>query len=241
MPYHLANPQDVEYCSIITEVAQEGCDKIKVMINRRALYWTVSALTVFVVGAGGLAWQQGLRGSLGIYELFPLLGMLAWLLMWMHYVGGSVKRYFGLSKDTKILKRYFDVTSAIVLALILLHPGLLYVGLFKDGLGLPPISAFLVYYQLTARVALVLGSISLTVFLLFELRRWFREKSWWRYIEWANVIAMFLIFVHAVLIGGELYPGWFTALWVIFGLLLVLSITYNWLFDKNKLRNASKI
>ena len=210
------------------------------MTNRHALHLTVSTLTVFVVGLAVLAWLQGLHGKIGVYELFPLLGILAWVLMWMHYVGGSLKRYLGLAKDMQILKRYFDITSAIVLALILLHPGLLYVGLYADGMGLPPFSAFLVYEHLTMRVALVLGSISLTIFLLFELRRWFKGKSWWRYIEWANILAMFLIFVHALMIGGELYAGWFMAVWVLLGLFLVLSMVYNWLYDKISLKKKER-
>jgi hypothetical protein len=138
-----------------------------------------------------------------------------------------------LAQDKTILKNYFSITGVVVLALILLHPGLLYIGLFNDGLGLPPYSAFAVYQTASMRIALVLGSIALTAFLLFELGRWFRHKGWWRYIEGANIAAMGLIFVHGLLIGGGL-SGWFRVVWILLGVLLALSIVYNWRYDKQQ-------
>ena len=79
----------------------------------------------------------------------------------------------------------------------------------------------------------MLGSIALTAFLLFELGRWFRHKGWWRYIEGANIAAMGLIFVHGLLIGGGL-SGWFRVVWILLGVLLALSIVYNWRYDKQQ-------
>jgi len=199
--------------------------------NRRAFYVVISLLASMVLGVGAVAWLQGLRGEIGIYKLFPLLGILAWLLMWTHYVGGSLKRYLGLANDRSVMQHYAAVTGYIVLCLILLHPGLLYIGLFRDGLGLPPYSAFEAYQTIGMRVGLVLGSVGLMVFLLFELGRWFRHKGWWRYIEWANIAAMGIIFMHGLLIGGGI-TGWFRIVWIALGVILVATIAYNWYYDK---------
>ena len=49
------------------------------MTNRRAFYVVISLLASMVLGVGAVAWLQGLRGEIGIYKLFPLLGILAWL------------------------------------------------------------------------------------------------------------------------------------------------------------------
>lgn len=199
------------------------------MTNRNALYTTAGALTSIVIGVAIVAWLQGIHGKVGVYELFPLLGVVAWLLMWTHYVNGSLKRYLGLAKNEILLRGYGRVTGYIVLCLLLLHPGLLYIGLYGDGLGLPPYSAFEVYQTVGMRIALVMGSVALTAFLLFELGRWFRHKGWWRFIEWANVAAMGLIFVHGLLIGSFL--GWFRVVWVLLGVILVAAIAYNWYYD----------
>ena len=201
------------------------------MTNRRAFYVVISLLASMVLGVGAVAWLQGLRGEIGIYKLFPLLGILAWLLMWTHYVGGSLKRYLGLANDRSVMQHYAAVTGYIVLCLILLHPGLLYIGLFRDGLGLPPYSAFEAYQTIGMRVGVVLGSVGLMVVLLFELGRWFRHKGWWRYIEWANIAAMGIIFMHGLLIGGGI-TGWFRIVWIALGVILVATIAYNWYYDK---------
>lgn len=204
------------------------------MNTRSTLYLATGALTILVLGISFLAWFQGLHGEQGKYWLFPLFGLMAFGLMWMHYVSGSLKRYLGLGSDEKVLKQYFQLTSLAVLALILLHPALLYIGLFQDGYGVPPLSSFQAYTATAKRLALVLGVVSLTAFLLFELGRWFRDKKWWKYIEYASSIAMVLIFVHALLIGGELLPGWFRFVWIFIGWILVMSIGYNYWYDHKR-------
>ncbi len=201
------------------------------MTNKTALFIAIGVLTSVVIGLAALAWVQGVRGELTPYVLFPLLGIVAWVLMWMHYVSGSLKRYLGLDGNDTLLRGYAKVTGYIVLCLLLLHPGLLYIALYNDGLGLPPYSAFAVYQTLGMRIALILGSVALTAFLLFELGRWFRHKGWWRYIEWANVAAMGLIFIHGLLIGGGI-TGWFRVVWVALGLALVAAVAYNWYYDR---------
>ena len=203
-------------------------------MNRSTLYLATGVLTTLILAVAFLAWFQGLHGEMNKYTLFPLLGLTAFSLMWMHYISGSLKRYLGLASDEKLLSRYFKITSIVVLALILLHPGLLYIGLFQDGYGVPPISAWEAYSTTGARIGLLLGSVSLTAFLLFELGRWFRRKKWWKYIEYASVGAMIFIFVHALILGGELLPGWFRFVWVLIGWVLVMSIVYNYWYDRKR-------
>lgn len=198
----------------------------------RKFYVVIGVLTAAVLGLVLAAWLSGLHGRIGIYDLFPILGLMAWSLMWLHYVSGSVKRYAGLAGDHTILRRYFQVTSLIVLVLILLHPALLYVGLYSDGLGLPPLSGFAVYTTVLMRVALVLGYLGLGAFLLFEFARRFRDRPWWRYVEYTSIVAMFVIFVHALILGGEL-AGWYRPVWLLSGVILVLSQVYNHWYDKH--------
>ena len=208
--------------------------------NRLTLYIATAVLTTIILGLSFIAWLQGVGGNVGRYELFPLFGLLAFGLMWMHYVSGSLKRYVGLARDKAVLHTYFTITSIIVLGLILLHPGLLYTGLYTDGFGLPPLSSFEVYPSAGARVALLLGSISLTIFLLFELRRWFGERKWWKYVIYANGAAMIMIFTHALIIGGELMNGWFRFAWISFGWILILSMIYNYWYDHKRRIHGTK-
>lgn len=45
---------------------------------------------------------------------------------------------------------------------------------------------------------------------------------------------MIFIFVHALLLGGELLPGWFRFVWIFVGWILVMSIVYNYWYDHKR-------
>lgn len=196
--------------------------------------WALVALTLVL---GVVAWsQQRLAdGELGRYELYPLLGLIAFSLMWTHYVVGAVRRWFGVRKQ--VLRAYSFVTSWLVLACLLLHPALLAYELWHDGLGLPPFSIVSVYASGLMPIAIITGSVSLTAFLAYELHRWFRDASWWKYVEIASIAAMIAIFWHGLQLGGEV-SGWYLAIWVMYAITFVAAIVYNHNYDKGTRREA---
>jgi len=192
------------------------------------------------IGTGALVALAVLRwtqvrltdGELGSYELFPLFGLLAFIFMWTHFVSGAVRRLVGAAPGT--LRTFFSVTSWLVLAFILLHPGIFVFALWADGLGLPPASYLSVYVDLGARIALLFGSFGLVAFLAYELRRRYKKATWWRFVEYANVAAMFAIFFHALTLGGEVASGWFRVVWIVYGITLVAAIGYNYYYSHKK-------
>ena len=174
-----------------------------------------------------IAWcQVRLTGrELTPYDFFPVLGLSAFGLMWTHFTTGTVRRILKLPPST--LKTYFSITSWLVLVLILLHPGIFLTSLWRDGFGLPPFSYWAVYTDLASRTALFLGSLSLLAFLTYEFRRKFKAKTWWRYVGYANIAAMFAILYHGFTLGGELDLGWFQIVWLFYTITLVASVVYN--------------
>lgn len=166
--------------------------------------------------------------SLTAYDYFPLFGITAFSLMWTHYATGSLRRLLCISKQTN--KLYSTVSSITVLALILLHPGILVAQLYKDGFGLPPMSYLTVYAE--SKLVIGLGTISLIIFLLFELKRRFNQKKWWRYVEGAQVLAMVMIFFHGLTLGRELTVPWFQAVWYVYGVSFICFVGYNYWQDK---------
>ncbi|MEK7603359.1 MAG: hypothetical protein AAB459_03905 [Patescibacteria group bacterium] len=186
-------------------------------------------LAFLVTGLAFVAWGQSYRwrlGDLGILQIFPLLGLMAFSLMWAHYMTSFVRLQMGIQR--KILKTYLEVTSFIVLVCLVLHPGLLIYKLWQNGLGLPPASYFN-YVGKELAPAVALGSISLMIFLAYELRRKFVKSSWWKYVVWANGTAMIAIFVHGLRLGGQLMSGWYRFIWLIYGVLLVSLFVYQFL------------
>lgn len=205
-------------------------------MNQKGLEATNWTIAVTVVTLAITAWLPRADNGFSLYVIFPLLGILAFSLMWTHYISGALKRYFEVEETSAY--HYFKVTSWIVLFLILLHPGIFTLQLWLDGLGLPPSSYYTVYPDLASRIAITIGTISLLAFLTFELRRKFQAKSWWKYIEYLNVAAMFGIFYHGLTLGGELMTGWFLALWWIYGTSLAVAIAYTYIYDYRKERNV---
>lgn len=204
----------------------------------RKLQLTAWLATLGLVGVS-LAHWAAVRlsdGELGRYELYPLLGLIAFTLMWLHYTLGPVKRWFKAS-DTS-LTSYFTITSWVVLVLILLHPALFMYTLWADGLGYPPNSYLGLYPELLSRIALLLGSISLIAFLAFEFHRIFKNRPWWRFVEYANIAAMFAILYHGFTLGGELDTPWFQALWGLYAVTLAATIIYEYVLKRKESTHA---
>jgi hypothetical protein len=191
----------------------------------------------WVLGAGVIAvaitaWSEvRLTGrELTAYDFFPVLGLSAFGLMWTHYVTGALRRI--LKQPPSTLRVYFAVTSWIVLALILLHPGIFVTKLWLDGLGLPPVSYLTLYQDTFMRIALLLGTLSLLTFLAFELRRKYSKASWWKYVEYANVAAMFAILYHGFTLGQELSLSWLRGVWLFYTVTLAATVVYNEIYKR---------
>ena len=155
------------------------------------------------------------------YLFFPLLGILAFSLMWTHYISGTVREMVGL--ESEVLKPYFRLTGYGVLALICLHPGLLIYQRFRDGAGLPP-GSYESYVAPGLGWITLLGTTCLLVFLAFELHRWYGKRPWFRYVRDASDFAMLGIVYHGLRLGSNLQQGWFHYVWWFYALTLSLVL-----------------
>lgn len=190
--------------------------------------WSLGASVVLLAL---IVWLQGLNGRLGnlsVYQIFPLLGLVAFSLMWTHYFTGAIRQLVGA--DKQVLARYFEVTSFIVLLAIVLHPGLLIYQLWADGFGLPPGSIYENYVTPSLKWAVTLGPVSLAIFLAYELRRKFNQAKWWKFVNYAQIAAMSAIFVHALKLGTHL-QDWYLAIWWFYGATLAAAIIYQALYS----------
>lgn len=191
----------------------------------QALAWGTSVgAVVLAVYAWGVSYEWQLAG-LSNYQLFPLFGLVAFSLMWGHYVMAATRMHFKIDKT--VLKNYFEITSMAVLAAILLHPGLLAWQLWRDGLGLPPGSE-LNYVSENMKASVILGMTALALFLVYELRRVYDQKSWWKYVQYASDAAIMLIVIHSLRLGTHLQTGWFKTVWFFYSITLVGALIYTY-------------
>jgi len=189
----------------------------------RVFVWS---LTTATVALAVLAWGEGVHWQIfpiSTLGLFPLFGLTAFSIMWSQYMASAGRQLLKL--NSAVLKRYYDITGYIVLIAILLHPGLLTWQLWRNGGGLPPGSE-LSYVLPSLKAFIILGMINLIILLLFELRRVFASRHWWRYMTYLVDIVMLSIFVHAFRLGSQIQSGWFRAVWLFYGASLIICLAY---------------
>ncbi len=191
--------------------------------------WSIAAIVVLLAVIVWAMTRIYPGENLTLFDIFPLFGLLAFSLMWTHFISGALRRGWKVTQSGKN-DLYMTVSMGMVLVLIVLHPGLLWYELWREGFGLPPASYLRVYDSQV--FAALLGSVSLLIFLAFELRRWFKKEHWWKYIECAQVAAMIAIFFHALSLGGELSVGWYRVVWCVYAIVLIGATGYNYWYDK---------
>lgn len=183
------------------------------------VYWFV-VLVAIVAWGSGFAWDFS---NLNAYLFFPLLGLLAWSIMWTHYFLGFLSHY---SKAFKMSKFYKDMTGYKVLALILLHPGLLAFAQWQSGQGFPP-SSYIKYVGSAMMLSIIFAEIALVTFLSFDVFRRIKNRPViqrnWRWVSLSQMVAMALIFMHSLKLGQNLQAGWFRYYWILLGILLIPS------------------
>jgi hypothetical protein len=197
-------------------------------MSNKQLQFTAWGLSLVPLVLAVITWGNGFQWqfeNFSTYQLFPLFGLLAFSLMWSHYMASMLRK---MSKaDSTALGTYFETTSSAVLAAILLHPGLLLWQLWRDGFGLPPGSTKL-YVGSALYIWTWVGLTAWLLFMAYELRRWYSKRPWWKYVQYMSDLAMFLILLHALQLGSNLQDGWFRGVWYFYGVTLAVSLVYNY-------------
>lgn len=178
---------------------------------------SISVLLPTIAWGSNVNWQID---SLTAYQWFPLLGLLAWMIMATHYFTSALRVVYPYLQKPRY---YSKSTSYVVLACILLHPGLLAYSEWRNTNVLPP-ESFVNYVGESLVLASMFGSIALTLFLLYEVvdrlkHKKALQKNWWL-VSISQTLAMVLIFIHALRLGGEM-QGWFLIVWVVYGVALL--------------------
>jgi hypothetical protein len=181
---------------------------------------TAISLTLITTLAAIYAWWPKWSNITNVYILFPLFGLLAFSIMWCHYVMGALLR---VRKDPTKLARYFRYTGYIVLACLLLHPGLLIYKLWSELGTLPP-NSYVQYVGEASKLAVIFGSVGLLCFLLYETKHWLSKSFIWAYVVALSDVAMILIFIHGLRLGSLMHHSWYRYVWIFYGIVLIACI-----------------
>ncbi|MFT4532155.1 MAG: hypothetical protein ACI9T8_000166, partial [Candidatus Saccharimonadales bacterium] len=184
-------------------------------IMKKSLYYLYAAQLLFI-SPSILYWLDGRDYSLsdlGIYGFFPLLGLVAFTMMWFHLMVAGLKHRRPEMFD---YKTFYRRTSNIVLALIVLHPLLL---IYKS------VDLGVLYFDYAGEVGkpfIAFGTLAFLTFMIYEVVERLRErpaiKNNWAYVVAMNRIGFILIFAHGLQLGQHLQSGPLKVLWLFFGL-----------------------
>lgn len=195
-------------------------------MNKRHVLLFAWILTIVVAILAVIAWAQSLVvpiDKLTIYDVFTVFGIVAFSIMWAHYMVSAAARYYEIQKP--VLARYYSWSALVVLGALLLHPVLLMWQLWRDGVGLP-----IDYVAPDMRLFLILGQIAFFLFIAYEFHRKYENRNWWHYVERASDLAMILVLIHGYQLGKDLLPDWFMALWLVYGVTFFAAVTYSALY-----------
>ena len=182
-------------------------------------------------------WDSTRGGTLQDIEpvsLFPLFGLLAFTIMWYHFLIAAFKRHW---PDAYDYKQFFHKTSKGVLILILLHPGLLlYEGMTHSFTAFD-------YVGEDNKIFILFAYVALSVFLAYEVVDRLRDKAIFKnngeIIAAINRAAFILIYVHGLMLGQHLQTGWLRSLWLFYGITTAIFFVYSYWDTFQKLRNNS--
>jgi predicted heme/steroid binding protein len=182
---------------------------------------TISGLlNISVIGLALGAWLQATNGTSNLLSIASLLGVLAFGLMWVHYVADAIDPREACTTDMQ-----YTVSRIVVLLAIVAHPLAVNAYLLQNGFGFPPASYDVL---LDGKAwAVLLGWLAFIAFVLFEVRG--KLARYKRHIMHVNALAMGLVIIHGLVAGLVLMPSWYRYVWWAMALVYGVVITRHYL------------
>ena len=176
---------------------------------------TLSVLTPIILRIMNTLWSEG---SL-LANIFPLFGLLAFTLLWLHAISGVFEEWLRKQIDFDFFVRW---SSLVIFFSIILHPLLLLI-LVKFN--------FLAIYK-GAPLAIALGVVGLLLLLTYDIGKALQKHDFfirnWRGILIVSSIGTILIFFHSLTLGSDLQSGFLRGLWIFYGTTAVLATIYTY-------------
>jgi hypothetical protein len=153
-----------------------------------------------------------------IAGLFPIFGLLAFTLLWLHAVSGAFEEWLRERFD---FDAFVNTTAMAILASMLLHPLLVLVLLDFNILGI-----------WAGGTGIRLGIIGLFLLLTYDIgkmlkRREFFSRNWNAILIISN-IGFVLTFFHSLMLGSDLQNGWMRSLWIFYGATAIPALVYTY-------------
>jgi len=209
------------------------------MEKQRGFFWFIlfCAIVMLIPVYFWLSLISWNLSSVNLYYLFPLLGMLAFSLMWIQTVVGTFDNKFG---QIFSLERFYSITGLSVLILFVSHPLLASFAQWRSGSGLLLQSLFNLV-ESDNKIFLILGMTAFTIFILYEFVPRLSKFDIIRKIapvfQWLSYLGVILVWIHSINLGTHLQTGALKYIWMFYGISAIAMFLYSQVY----LRFASKI
>ena len=151
--------------------------------------------------------------------IFPIFGLLAFTLLWLHAMSGVFEEWLRERFDFDFFVHW---TSIVILFSIILHPLFLLIIAKFDILGI---------YNANPK-AMLLAFIGLPLLLTYDIGKLLKTKKFfparWNAILMISTIGFILIFFHSLQIGSDLQSGFLRKLWIFYGVTAILATIYTY-------------
>jgi hypothetical protein len=153
-------------------------------------------------------------------NLFPLFGIIAFVIMWLHVVPAVFEPWLNKYID---FRQFVKTTTTIVLVSIILHPLLLLILL---GFNLSD----LFFYGESRYIWLaIVGWLLLITYDIGKaLKRFDFFVTHWNKIVFISTIGFLLTFFHSMGLGSDLQIGPLRSLWIFYGVTAIVATIYTY-------------
>ena len=162
-----------------------------------------------------------------VFTLFPLFGILAFTLLWLHVVSGVFEPWLRQYID---FYRFVQNTSLLIFISIILHPLLL---LIPAGFNFNQVFTYGRFYIWLAIIGWLL-LITYDIGKLLKKKYNFFTKNWRKILLISN-IGFLLTFFHSLSIGDDLQSGPLRTVWIFYGATAILATIYTYGIKRSSL------
>ncbi len=156
--------------------------------------------------------------------LFPVFGLLAFTLLWLHAISGVFEEWL---RERFNFDSFIHWSALVILISIILHPLLLLI---------------LVRFNIEAILTsirnpwILAGVTGLTLLLTYDIGKALKRHDFfvrhWNKILIISNIGFILIFFHSLNIGHTLQTGFMRELWIFYGVTAILALIYTYGFKR---------
>lgn len=165
-------------------------------------------------------------------DIFPLFGLAAFALLWLHAISGVFEPWLRANFN---FNRFVRVTSTLIFFCIVLHPLLLLISINFN---------FNTLFLYGPALYIKLGIIGWFLLISYDIGKALKKHNFfirnWNKILIISTIGFLITFFHSLGLGSDLQSGPLRTVWIFYGVTAIAATIYNYGFKRKRLTYMSR-